>query len=104
MGQAEPHEWEPIAFPTPEFNFWDFAAFYTADWNSIKLSAAYAFTWQESSIIGGSFSPGFCDFDFGPFSNCFGDSSTLNELEAASDRRQHHAQAVRSRYLRPVAG
>jgi Gram-negative porin len=67
------------SFPTPEFNFWDIAAFYTADWNSIKLSAAYAFTWQESSIIGGSFSPGFCDFDFGPFSNCFGDSSTLND-------------------------
>jgi hypothetical protein len=67
------------SYPTPEFNFWDIAAFYTADWNSIKLSAAYAFTWQESSIIGGSFSPGFCDFDFGPFSNCFGDSSTLND-------------------------
>ena len=92
------------SFPTPEFNFWDFAAFYTADWNSIKLSAAYAFTWQESSIIGGSFSPGFCDFDFGPFSNCFGEFEHAQRLEAAPDRRQHHAQAVRSRYLRPVAG
>jgi hypothetical protein len=65
--------------PSPESNFWDLAVMYTADWNSIKLSAAYTYTWEQSALLSGSFSPGFCDprGEDGT-SACIGDQNSLH--------------------------
>ena len=98
--------------PSPDSNFWDLALMYTADWNSIKLSAAYTYTWMESAALSGFFQAGFCDFPgstdsdpesptFGS-STCFGDQNTLHNDNLHQIGGEHPAQAVRSRYLRPV--
>jgi len=78
----------PGGISTTESNFWDIAVFYTADWNSIKLSAAAAYnTWQETDLAG----------DWFPHRR-----TQRQRGGPVPGRRQHHAQAVRPRYLRHV--